>query len=106
MMPTIINNKTVNWEIMTNSKTSLHDDQPVEFMKVILKRKDSDSYDRSVSCVYRSKSNYIYILKPMSSFHWYVDGAAEKALGNSWHSIANGNLECKNSAKNGHFQFR
>ncbi|HHS8316891.1 TPA: hypothetical protein ACTUNV_003368 [Legionella pneumophila] len=99
------NNKTVLWKVTSGNNLS-HYDKPVEFMQVILKREDPDSYDKTVSCVYRTKNNKKYILMPLGSFHWYVDGVAEKATGNHWHVASNGDLECSNSVKSCAFQFR
>lgn len=101
---TTINKKTVHWETKYNSNRSY--DEPVEFLQIVLNRKDPHSYDRSVSCIYRTKDNKKYTLQPVSSFHWYVDGIAEKALGKYWHEASNGSLKCSDSVKTCLFQFR
>ncbi|HDS3856729.1 TPA: hypothetical protein QH041_003097 [Legionella pneumophila] len=102
---TSIHQKTVHWKITDDSHV-IQGDNPEEFMQVILKIKDSDSYDRTVSCVYRTKGNKKYTLNPISSFSWYVDGVAEKTAGTHWNVASNGNLECSHSVKNCMFQFR
>lgn len=101
---TSINDKTVHWEKKYNE--SIHHDNPIEFKKVILTNKDNNSYDMSVTCIYRTQQNKKAILSPLSSWHWYVDGVAEKVIGNNWRKSAKGNFECDSSIKNCSFIFR
>lgn len=100
---TSLNEKTVRWAVQSNHNAS---DDPTEFIGVILERVGSDTFDKHVSCIYRTKKNMKYILNPIKSFNWYVDGAAEKPLGKYWTLAANGTLECRNTPQNCMFMFR
>lgn len=100
---TVIHGKTTHWEIKND--LSIRGDKASEFKKAILKN-ESNSYDMTVRCIYRTKQNQKMILAPLPSFNWYVDAVAEKALGRSWYKMANGNLECTNSILNCGFIFR
>ena len=101
---TSIHNKNVHWEIKNSNPISY--DKPIAFKKAVLKKRDNNSYDMFVSCIYRTKENQKLIFSPLPSFHWYVDAVAEKALGTSWYKLANGNLECTKSILNCGFIFR
>jgi hypothetical protein len=48
---TSINGKDVRWKMISNNNL-MTNDKPIEFVKAILKRKDTDSDDMSVSCIY------------------------------------------------------
>lgn len=100
---TVINNKEVTWS--RNSLNLMNYEHAIEFKKVILEPTQSDSFDMNVSCIYRTNKNRKIIASPQPSFHWYVDGVAEKALGRSWTKIGD-RLECSESIKNCLFALR
>lgn len=98
-----MNNKDVRWEIKNNF---IANDRPIEFKKAMLIKSGKNSYDMLVRCIYKTKENRKLILSPIASFHWYVDGLAEKALGRDWYKTSQGNLACTRSPKNCGFIFR
>ena len=101
---TTISKKDVNWYV--ESKKRRGEDKATEFMASVLSKKSNDSYDMSVMCIYRSEHNNKLVYRPASSFRWYVDGVAEKPIGNGWQLSRKGSLVCSSSVNDCGFYFR
>lgn len=101
---TTINDKDVHWRVESNNYR--RDDKPSKFMGVVLKKQTDDSYDMSIQCIYMSENNNKYVLVPQKSFHWYVDGVAEKSIGSNWSMDSKGRFMCSSSINNCKFYFR
>lgn len=101
---TTYSDKSVEW--YNDSHNYIAFDKAVEFVGVVLAKKDSDSFDRDVTCLYRSEKNKKIIYKPAASFHWYVDAVVEKPIGTDWKITRNDTLTCTKSVKECGFYFR
>lgn len=102
---TLFNEKDIYWQVDSQNISRLNDNA-TEFVKVILKQKYDQSYDMSVSCIYRTEHNMQLVISPIPSWHFYTDGVAEKTLGNNWIRAETRNLECSKSENDCGFMLR
>lgn len=101
---TIINGKDVRWEKLIPPQNS--SEHPRSFASVKLTPRSRDSYDKNIFCVYKTNLNRKFIVKPIESWSFYIKGVAEKAIGENWHLLADGSLNCYDSVQNCLFIFK
>lgn len=101
---TDFNKKSISWKI--NNDFNAIDDSAIAFKQASLKRKDNESYDMNVTCLYETKNNKVLSLSPSSNFYHSVDALSEKSLGAYWKKIDSDTLECSKSVKECGFQLR
>jgi hypothetical protein len=92
---TSLNKKNVEWLLKSNILRI--EDRPVHFTKVTLIPKEQESFDMEVFCEYRTNTNKKFIVTPMKSWSFYVDGIAKEPIGDNWHSLASGEYSCTKS---------
>ena len=101
---TDFNNKSISWKI--NNSFDAINDSAIAFTQASLKRKDNESYDMSVTCLYKTKNNKMLSLSPSPNFYHSIDGLSEKSLGAYWKKINSDTLDCQKSAKDCGFLIR